>query len=51
MYTISTGGDCIKSFKVLSDKRHILTSDNDHNVTMWDVFTVEQPVTMALQIL
>lgn len=31
----------MKLFKVLPDKRHILTSDRNDKITLWDVFTVE----------
>ena len=48
---ILTGGDCVRSFKVLPDKRHILTADCDDKITLWDVFTVERPIDMTLSII
>ena len=43
-WVICLGGDCVKLFTVLPDKRHILTSDRNNKVTLWDVFTVEWPM-------
>ncbi|XP_065897763.1 WD repeat-containing protein 48-like isoform X2 [Dysidea avara] len=36
------GGDCVTSFSVLSDKRHILTKDRSSKVALWDVFTASK---------
>ena len=41
---IHLGGNCITSFSVLSDKRHILTKDRRNKVALWDVFSVSVTV-------
>ena len=48
-WCVITGGECVRLFTVLPNKRHILTSDRNDKVTLWDVFTVEWSVAMVLR--
>jgi len=34
------GAPLIKKFRILNDKRHILTQDSENNVSMYDVLNV-----------
>jgi hypothetical protein len=38
--SIISGGASIRQYRVLNDKRHILTKDTDNNVALYDALTV-----------